>query len=237
MKDLKRIADHSNDQERIYTDCINEIPDENFDSELITECIGKQSIYILNDFDHLIKSVYSYFEIAIKEFIQLKCFKEAGTDFDYQKACTVFQTDVLDFLWNDLRIDDSIDVNKVKYLFEIVKLPEDKFFELHNYLKEISEHLYNLVDEAINHRDLTVERIQRLIKEKTVAIMQEAGLNSGIKPTIFSHSITITQDLDAPIEEINQDVEANQAEIEEVVRRTNGPVITIPDLSKKLKTI
>lgn len=141
MKDLKRIADHSNTTEKVFADCINDIPDDNFDSVQIKECIGKESIYILNDFDHLIKSVYSYFEVSIKEFIQHKCFKEAGSDYDYQKACSVFETDVLDFLWNDLKIDETIDVNKVKYLFEIVKLPEDKYYELITYLKEISVHL------------------------------------------------------------------------------------------------
>lgn len=73
------------------------------------------------------KTIYSYFEISIKEFIQLKCYKEAGDDFEYQKACSVFENDVLDFLWNDLKIDETINVNKVKYLYEIVKLPEEKF--------------------------------------------------------------------------------------------------------------
>ena len=69
MKDLKRIADHASETEQIYTKCINEIPEDNFDSVQIKECIGKESSYILNDFDHLIKTVYSYFEIDIKEFI------------------------------------------------------------------------------------------------------------------------------------------------------------------------
>lgn len=44
-------------------------------------------------------------------------------------------------------------------MYEIVKLPEDKFNELYSFLQEIGEHLYNLVDEVINHRDITVDRI------------------------------------------------------------------------------
>ena len=85
-----------------------------------------------------------------------------------------------------------MDANRLKYTFEVAHLTDDTFSTLISALKSLFPHYYDLLDEAYNHRDLSIVRIQRLIDEKSVVIMQESGQTS-IKPTIYHHNITITQ--------------------------------------------
>lgn len=166
MRDLKRIADAANDTEKVYSDCIMEIPDINYDAQSIKTCIGKESIYIINDFDHLVKTINSYYENSIRDLIQRECYGKA-TDFVSTNGCEVFERDALDFLWKELKVDELLDQNKIKYTFEVAHLEEEAFAEMLEYLKGILPHYYDLLDEAYNHRDLTVVRVQKIIDEKT----------------------------------------------------------------------
>ena len=158
MRDLKRIADASTEIEKTYTDCIQEIPDVNFDAEQIKNCIGKESVYIINDFDHLVKTINSYYEIAIRGLIQRECYASA-TDFVSTNGCETFESDALDYLWKELKVDQLMDSNRIKYTFEVAHLTDDVFSTLITNLKAIFPHYYDLLDEAYNHRDLSIVRV------------------------------------------------------------------------------
>lgn len=64
-----------------------------------------------------------------------------------------------------------MDANRLKYTFEVAHLTDDTFSTLISTLKGLFPHYYDLLDEAYNHRDLSIVRIQRLIDEKSVIIM------------------------------------------------------------------
>lgn len=58
--------------------------------------------------------------------------------------------------------------------------------------------------------------------------MQESGQTS-IKPTIYHHNITITQTVG---EENNENTLPMEQIDEDIIQESNGPIITLPDLSK-----
>ena len=89
------------DTEKAYTDCINEIPFKKFTMKKIEECIGKESLYIRDDFDHLMKSINAKYEEKVRDIMFNKCFKYSVVDAnnDRERACTLFQDDIIDLIW------------------------------------------------------------------------------------------------------------------------------------------
>lgn len=71
----------------------------------------------------------------------------------------------------------------------------DVYNKIITYLKKIHEELNELIDETYNHRDVTIQKLNKSVDEKTSIIMDLAVDNPNIRPMRFKHSISLIEDV------------------------------------------
>lgn len=127
MKNFKKISELSQETESLYIDCLKEIPNNDFSMKQIELCIGVESIFILNDFDYLIKSIIAIYESKIKAKLISDCYTVAGTDETFSRACGIFEDDLLDVLWMQFDFVTTVEHHKNKYTYEFANLSVQVF--------------------------------------------------------------------------------------------------------------
>lgn len=75
---------------------------------------------------------------------------------------------------NEFSFPEILEENKKKYTFEMANLDSAIFDSITTYLKSISRHFQEILNEIYNHRDLTILKIKRTIDEKVKNIMKLA---------------------------------------------------------------
>lgn len=109
----------------MYSECLNEIPDSNYGVEQIHDCLGRDNNYVMNDFDHLVKEILSKTDTKIRLFLEVRCYQKGTESNQHQKACSLFEKDVLNLLWKELDYAESIKDNRIKYTFEFAHIKID----------------------------------------------------------------------------------------------------------------
>ena len=74
-------------------------------------------------------------------------------------GCDEVEGEALGYLWKEFKVYKLMDSNRIKYTFEVAHLTDDVFSTLITNLKSIFPHYYDLLDEAYNHRDLSIVRV------------------------------------------------------------------------------
>lgn len=119
----------------------------------IEECIGKESLYIRDDFDHLMKSINAKYEEKVRDIMFNKCFKYSVVDAnnDRERACTLFQDDIIDLIWQQYDFASLIRSNKKKYVFIYAHIQDTVFKDIVKELENLKTSYLELVEECYNH--------------------------------------------------------------------------------------
>ena len=143
--------------------------------------------------------VISKADSRVRYFFLENCYKQAGTDEQYAKACDLFESDVLDLMWNGFDFIKLTELNRRKYTFDYATLDVMIFKQLLELLEPIKTEFFELFNEIFSHKQVTLLRIKTLIDDRTKVIVAEAKRNpSLIQPKIISHNIEIEESVDGP---------------------------------------
>jgi hypothetical protein len=214
MKNFKQIAHDIQIYEENYKACIHKISNNDFTEKKVNECVGNDFEFLINDLDFFVKKIIAKVEQRIRTLFIEECYKPAGLNEVFSSACDVLEKDCLTLLWEELNFYFLLNKNKIKYTFEEAKLDDGVFDTILQFLDPIRTEWWDLLNEAYNHKDLTVVRIKAFIDEKTKLIVANAAQNPlAPRPQIFKHQIQIEEKIINPdrvnIDTMPRDVYAN----------------------------
>ena len=194
MRNFKKIATDIQEYENSYSECINNISENDFTEKKINECVGTDFQNLLDDLDFLEKKIISKIEQRIRHLFIEECYKPAGLDEVFSNACDLLEKDCLNLLWEEFNFYKLLLDNGNKYLYEHAKLNKDIFENLMKFLEPIHSEWWELSTEAYNHKDLTIVRLKSLIDQRTKIIVSLASENvNAPQAQIFKHNIEIEE--------------------------------------------
>jgi len=80
MEDIKKISVTSNEIEKNYSICIDEIPNDDFTITKVNGCIGTESRSVVDDYDYKSKIIKSTYISKLGNFLIEYCYGPAGND-------------------------------------------------------------------------------------------------------------------------------------------------------------
>lgn len=197
LENFKKISADLKLYEDEYKDCIKSIPDENYSQKRIDECVGPNFMKVMLDIRYETMRVISKADSRIKYFFLEKCYKKAGTNEEFARACDLFEADVLDLMWNGFDFIKLTELNKRKYTYDYAKLEMTIFKELLDYLEPIKDEFFELFNEIFAHKQVTLLRIKTLIDDRTKIIVAEARRDPTlVQPKIITHNVEIEQSVE-----------------------------------------
>ena len=199
MQNFKRISADLKTYEDEYLDCIKAIPDDKYSQNRIDECLGPNFIKVMLDIKYETMRVISKADARVKYFFLHNCYEKAGTDEKYAKACDLFESDVLDLMWNGFDFVKLTELNRRKYTYDYATMDVMEFKTILSLLEPVRNEFFELFNEIFAHKQVTLLRIKTLIDDRTKIIVAEAKRNpSIIQPKIISHNIEIEETVDGP---------------------------------------
>ena len=199
MRNFKKISADLLVYEAEYMDCLKSIPDEKYSQGRIDECLGPNYIKLMLDIKYETMRVISKADSRVKHFFLENCYKPAGRNEEYAKACDLFENDVLDLMWNGFDFVKLIELNRRKYTYDYATLNIITFKTILSLLEPIQHEFFELLNEIYAHKEVTFSRIKTLIDDRTKVIIAEAKRNPTlIQPKIISHNIEIEETVDGP---------------------------------------
>jgi len=199
LENFKKISADLKLYEDEYMDCIKGIHETKYSQSRIDECVGPNFIKVLLDIKYETMRVISKADSRIKHFFLEKCYKRAGFDEQFARACDLFEKDVLDLMWNGFDFVKLPEINKLKYIYDYATLDQSTFKEILSQLEPIKNEFFELFNEIFAHKQVTMLRLKTLIDDRTKVIVAEAKRNPAlIAPKIISHNIEIEETVDGP---------------------------------------
>ncbi len=171
LQNYKKISEDIKIYEDEYSDCIKDIPDEEYSEAKIEECAGKDLLKVKIDIKYEIMRIISKADSKVRDFFLNLCYIPAADDDVFSKGCDVFESDTLDLIWGGLNFVELIELNKDKYLQEYATLPETTVEDILTELVTFSEEFFELLNEVDNHKEITLLRIKTLIDDRTKLIV------------------------------------------------------------------
>lgn len=80
--------------------------------------MGKDSTYVVNDFDYLTRGILSLYDSRIRKFMIKNCYKEAGLTESFADSCDTLEKDILNLLWQEFDFPFLVNSHSSKYLYE-----------------------------------------------------------------------------------------------------------------------
>lgn len=98
--------------EEDYSNCLKDIPDEEFNEEQAEACYGKDMIKVNLDIRYETMKILSRGDSTVREIMIDSCYIDAGEDEIKSNACDLLEKDVIDLIWSQLPFHELIKVNK-----------------------------------------------------------------------------------------------------------------------------
>lgn len=188
-EDLKMTEDH-------YLECLGSLSDANFSDETIEDCVGNEFSKITNDIIFFKKKILGKADTHIRtDFVEL-CYDQAEDEIMLQN-CDLLEKDVIDFLWAEINIYRSADINRERYLTISGSLNEETFIHLIDRLKPLYDELSELLQEIRDHHISIIESVKESVEQRTKLILMKAKESGGYSPLpkMQTHTVHITQTL------------------------------------------
>jgi hypothetical protein len=202
MKNFKKISNDLKVYEDEYSNCLREIPDEEFTQDKIDECVGKNFIKVVLDIKYETLKIMARADTKARHFFIKGCYENAGTIEEFSVGCDFMERDTLDMLWNGLDFLELLEINKDKYLIEYGKIPHEDFKNTIGLLTDFSKEFFELLDEIDSHKEVTILRLKTIIDDRTKLILEDAKFHPDkIQPAAVHHTIEINEQL-SPAEEL-----------------------------------
>lgn len=199
LTNYKRIADDIQVFESAYQDCIDAIPNSDYTETTITECVGPNFSYVINDIDYERRKILAASDNQLRSYMIQFCYAVAGLDTVMSNGCDLIEKDALDFMWAGLNFQALLDFNNQKYLFEYSQVPKAVFNNLMTAFTSLYKTLDTLVTEVENHKELALVQLKEFIDNKTKSIVQLAAQRADQPmPKITTQTIQVTQTVTDP---------------------------------------
>ena len=196
MRNFKKISSDLKIYEEEYSECIKEIPMENYTEDKIDECIGANFIKVVLDIKYETLKIISRGDMKVRKFFIEHCYVPAGINEIFSMACDLMERDTLDMMWNGLDFVELLEMNKLKYIQEYGKIPYTNFKDIIELLDNFSKEFFELLDEVDSHKEVTILRLKTLIDDRTKLIIEEAKKHPDtIIPARIKHHIEITESI------------------------------------------
>lgn len=87
IQDIKKISQKASDVEKKYSECVQKIPNDDYTASKLDACIGKEAIFVVDDFDYISRLVKGQYISRLQAFMIEMCYGPAGNDINFSKAC------------------------------------------------------------------------------------------------------------------------------------------------------
>ena len=168
-----KIADELKTYEAAYEACINHLSDNDFSDENVDACVGINYNYIYDDVDYVKSKLLARGDSAVRDFMIKNCYTVAGVDLVLSNACDLVEKDVINLLWNELNYASLLDYHRNKYMFEHSFMAEDIFNKILGDLTIIQKETGSLLAELYDHRQLTLDSLEKVISTRTSEILEK----------------------------------------------------------------
>ena len=99
LRNFKKISEDLKVYEDEYSECLKEIPNNEYTEETIEACVGKDFLKVMIDIKYETMKIFSRGDETIREIMIDRCYMEAEDDEVLGQACDLLERDILDMLW------------------------------------------------------------------------------------------------------------------------------------------
>jgi len=168
-----KIASELKSYEDAYSACINSLTDVDFSDDSVDACVGINYNYVYDDIDYEKSKILARGDSVIRDFMIQNCYTVAGVDLVLSNACDLVEKDVISLLWNELNYAALLDYHRNKYMFEHSFMNETIFNTILAEFQLIQNETSSLMVELYDHRQLTLDNLERLISTRTSEILKK----------------------------------------------------------------
>ena len=154
-----------------YIACFEDLGDSDFMESEIDKCTGKLLVHVHNALDFEKRKVTSWADKSInKRFIEF-CYKKVHENMSLSLACDLFREDCLQLLWNEMPMHSLLSTHRRKYTIDYARMPDWMMDNLLMQIKAVEKEYDSLNTEVEVHRETTVEKLKRYIRERSSDIV------------------------------------------------------------------
>lgn len=191
MQNFKRITEDVKDIEDRFRDCIKRIPWLDYTSDAVEECVGLEYSSVASEIDFERRKLISRGESQIRDVMLELCYKNSTSEVNLL-GCDLMEKDALKLLWMDLNFHSTLQVNRVKYLFEHGKIEVETFDRIQALFEQLYSQIEELRNECDNHKKITIVRLKEYIDTRSKEIVNKANaLSSKPAPKIRKQTIEV----------------------------------------------
>ena len=190
LRNFKKISDDIKEIEQLYSDCIKDIPDDEYTQEMVESCVGKDFLKVELDIKYELYKIMARGDQTIKNFMLDDCYLDAGEDNKKSEYCDVLERDTLTLLWSQLPFHDLVDLNKQKYLKFVAEMDPVTFKTILEKFQNFAVEFFELLDEVDSHKEVTLLRLKELIDDRTKIVMAMEEENPEVQTKKVEHEIS-----------------------------------------------
>lgn len=154
-----------------YIACFEDLGDPDFMESEIDKCTGKLLVHVHNALDFEKRKVTSWADKSINQRFIDFCYKKVHEDISGALACDLLKDDCLQLLWNEMPMHSLISIHRTKYTIDYAKISDEIIDHLLEEIEAIEKEYDSLNGEVEVHREMTVEKIKKYIKERSSDIV------------------------------------------------------------------